>query len=31
MLKGVLFKKSRPSPFFAEDGVTPVAAPQILE
>ncbi|MDD5030661.1 MAG: DUF6151 family protein [Rhodoferax sp.] len=30
MLKGKLLKKSRPSPFFAEDGVTPIVAPQIL-
>lgn len=30
ILKGKLFKKSRPSPFFAEDGVTPIVAPHIL-
>jgi len=30
MLKGVLLKKSRPSPFFAEDGLTPIVMPQIV-
>ena len=30
MLKGKLLKKARPSPFFAEDGVTAVAVPHIL-
>lgn len=30
MLKGKLLKKSKPSPFFAEDGVTPIIAPHIL-
>jgi hypothetical protein len=30
MLKGMLLKKSRPSPFFARDGITPVATPYIL-
>jgi hypothetical protein len=30
MLKGKVFGKSRPSPFFTEDGVTPVAAPHVL-
>jgi hypothetical protein len=30
ILKGKLFKKSTPSPFFAEDGITPIVAPHIL-
>ncbi len=30
ILKGKLLKKSKPSPFFAEDGVTPIVAPHIL-
>lgn len=30
MLKGKLFNKSKPSPFFAEDGVTPIVTPHIL-
>lgn len=30
MLKGKLLKKSRPSPFFNDDGVTPVALPHVL-
>ena len=30
ILKGVLLKKSRPSPFFAEDGRTPIVTPQIV-
>lgn len=30
MLKGLLFGKSRPTPFFAEDGVTPVASVKTL-
>lgn len=30
MLKGMLLGKSRPSPFFAEDGVTPIVEPQVL-
>jgi hypothetical protein len=30
MLKGKLLNKAKPSPFFAEDGVTPVVAPHIL-
>ena len=30
MLKGKLFKKSKPSPFFAEDGATPIVTPHIL-
>ena len=30
MLKGKLFKKYEPSPFFAEDGVTPIVAPYVL-
>ena len=31
ILKGKLLKKSKPSPFFAEDGVTPIIAPHILD
>ena len=30
MLKGILFGKSKPSPFFGDDGVTPIVAPNIL-
>ena len=30
MLKGKLLRKSRPSPFFAEDGATPVVVPYVL-
>lgn len=30
MLKGKLLKKHKPSPFFLEDGATPVVAPNIL-
>lgn len=30
LLKGKLFGKSRPSPFFAEDGVTPISPVKIL-
>ncbi len=30
MLKGKLLGKSKPSPFFAEDGVTAIAVPYIL-
>lgn len=30
MLKGKLFRKYRPSPFFAEDGVTAIAVPHVL-
>jgi hypothetical protein len=30
MLKGVLFQKSKRSPFFAEDGVTPIVVPHVL-
>lgn len=30
MLKGALLRKSRPSPFFAADGVTPVVVPYVL-
>lgn len=30
MLKGKLLGKSRPSPFFADDGTTPIAPPQVL-
>jgi hypothetical protein len=30
MLKGKLFKKAKPSPFFAEDGVTPIVVPHVL-
>lgn len=30
MLKGKLFGKSKPSPFFAEDGQTPIAALSVL-
>lgn len=30
MLKGKLLGKSSPSPFFAEDGVTPIAVPHVL-
>ena len=31
MVKGKLLGKSRPSPFFAEDGITPVASPYVLD
>lgn len=30
MLKGKLFKKFKPSPFFAENGVTPIVPPYVL-
>lgn len=30
MLKGKLLRKSRPSPFFAQDGVTAIATPRVL-
>jgi hypothetical protein len=30
ILKGKLFKKYKPSPFFAEDGVTPIVTPHVL-
>lgn len=30
MLKGKLLRKSRPSPFFTEDGVTAIAVPHVL-
>ena len=30
MLKGKLLKKSRPSPFFTNDGITPVVTPYVL-
>ena len=30
MLKGKLFGKSKPSPFFADDGATPVVVPYVL-
>jgi len=31
MLKGMLLRKSKPSPFFAQDGVTPVVTPHVLD
>ncbi len=30
MIKGILFGKAKPSPFFAADGVTPIADPHVL-
>jgi hypothetical protein len=30
MLKGMLLGKAKPSPFFADDGVTPIVAPRVL-
>lgn len=30
MLKGMLLGKAKPSPFFADDGVTPIVAPHVL-
>jgi hypothetical protein len=30
ILRGKLLGKAKPSPFFADDGVTPIVAPQVL-
>lgn len=30
VLKGMLLRKAKPSPFFAEDGITPIVTPYIL-
>ncbi|QBK06202.1 hypothetical protein DW355_17100 [Hylemonella gracilis] len=30
MLKGKILRKSRASPFFADDGITPISSPQVL-